>query len=208
MICHKPWGVYKIIEIQTYMCQSTSTQFGIVRNAEIGRLTACWWQAVRGDVGIFCSKYQETSLQLGYRCKPVGFIVFIFDCFILIIIITVIMENATHTYTSRVLSFVWICESFRWLLAAQRCVSAPQSLRSALQAWAPSQTGVDAARCVLHSLTKIAALRGLATTTKGWSVIMAMTWPWPGAYAEVRKQWMLGGKKSQRRGGEKLHLKY
>lgn len=114
----------------------------------------------------------------------------------------------THTYTSRVLSFVWICESFRWLLAAQRCVSAPQSLRSALQAWAPSQTGVDAARCVLHSLTKIAALRGLATTTKGWSVIMAMTWPWPGAYAEVRKQWMLGGKKSQRRGGGKLHLKY
>lgn len=92
-------GVYKIIEIQTYMCQSTSTQFGIVRNAEIGRLTACWWQAVRGDVGIFCSKYQETSLQLGYRCKPVGFIVFIFDCFILIIIITVIMENATHTHT-------------------------------------------------------------------------------------------------------------
>lgn len=26
MICHKPWGVYKIIEIQTYMCQSSSTQ--------------------------------------------------------------------------------------------------------------------------------------------------------------------------------------
>lgn len=26
MICHKPWGVYKIIEIQTYMYQSSSTQ--------------------------------------------------------------------------------------------------------------------------------------------------------------------------------------
>lgn len=121
MICHKPWGVYKIIEIQTYMCQSTSTQFGIVRNAEIGRLTACWWQAVRGDVGIFCSKYQETSLQLGYRCKPVGFIVFIFDCFILIIIITVIMENATHTHTHIYKSCSELCLNMWIFQVTARC---------------------------------------------------------------------------------------
>lgn len=74
----------------------------------------------------------------------------------------------------------------RWLLAAQQCVSAPQSTWFALQELALCQMDVGAARCVLRNLTRTAAPWGRVTTTKGWSVITAMMWPWPGASVEVR----------------------
>lgn len=64
----------------------------------------------------------------------------------------------------------------RWLLAALRCVSAPQSLRCAHQVSAPWQMDVGAAKCARRSLTRTAAPKGLVTTTKGWSVITATMW--------------------------------
>lgn len=76
----------------------------------------------------------------------------------------------------------------RWLLAAQRCASALWSLWFALQELALCQMDVGAARCAPRSLTRTAATQGLATTTKGWSVITATTWPWPGASVEVREE--------------------
>lgn len=76
----------------------------------------------------------------------------------------------------------------RWLLAAQQYVTALQTPWFVLLVQALCWMDAGVARCVLHSLTRTAALWGLVTTTKGWSVIMVMMWPWPGASVEVREE--------------------
>lgn len=74
---------------------------------------------------------------------------------------------------------------FRWWLAAQQCVSAPQRLWSALRVLAWCQMDVGAVRCVRHSSTRTAAPWNPVTTTKGWSVTSATMWRWPGVFVEV-----------------------